>query len=43
MCMSTKLGTEICISISHDYPMNIKYNLGDDSFVSFYIAPKIKD
>lgn len=43
MCMSTKLGPQITISISHDYPMNIKYDLGDDSSVSFYIAPKMKD
>jgi proliferating cell nuclear antigen len=43
MCMSTKLGPQITISISPDYPMNIKYDLGDDSSVSFYIAPKMKD
>ena len=43
MCMSTKLGTQMVISIRQEYPMNIKYDLGDDSSVSFYIAPKIKD
>ena len=43
MCVSTKLGNEILISISRDYPMSIKYDLGDNSFVRFYIAPKIID
>jgi proliferating cell nuclear antigen len=43
MCLSTKLGPTVEIFISTDYPMSLKYNLGDNSFVSFYIAPKIVD
>jgi proliferating cell nuclear antigen PCNA len=43
MCLSSKLGGEIAVAISHEYPMSLKYNLGDDSSVSFYIAPKISD
>ena len=43
MCLSTKLGANVEIFISTEYPMSFKYSLGDDSFVSFYIAPKIVD
>jgi hypothetical protein len=43
MCASTKLSKLSNISLSHEYPMSIKYNLGDDSIVSFYIAPKVID
>jgi len=43
MCLSSKLGAEISIGISAEYPMLLKYNLGEDSSVAFYIAPKISD
>ena len=43
MCLSTKLGQHVSVSISSEYPMAIKYDLGDDSRVAFYIAPKIAD
>jgi proliferating cell nuclear antigen len=43
MCTSTKLDSKIDVSLSAEYPMSLKYNLGDDSNVSFYIAPKIMD
>ena len=43
MCCSIKLGTTVDVSLSGEYPMSIKYNLGDDSNVVFYIAPKITD
>ena len=43
MCLSTKLGQNVSLSISSEYPMAIKYDLGDDSSVAFYIAPKISD
>ena len=43
MCSSVKLSVSIDISISSDFPMGIKYNLGDDSIAAFYIAPKVKD
>jgi proliferating cell nuclear antigen len=42
MCCSLKLGENINISISAEYPMELKYDLGDSSSVSFYIAPKIE-
>ena len=43
MCLSTKLGQYVSLSISTEYPMAIKYDLGDNSSVAFYIAPKISD
>jgi proliferating cell nuclear antigen len=43
MCLSTKLGQHVSLSISSEYPMAIKYDLGDDSTVAFYIAPKIAE
>jgi hypothetical protein len=43
MCLSSKLGQLVSLSISSEYPMAIKYDLGDDSSVAFYIAPKIAD
>jgi proliferating cell nuclear antigen len=43
MCTSTKLSNNISISISSEYPMALKYDLGNDSNVIFYIAPKVVD
>lgn len=42
LCCSMKLSEMIHICISLEYPMALKYNLGDDSTVIFYIAPKIE-
>jgi proliferating cell nuclear antigen len=41
MCLSTKINDIVAFSISLDYPMQIKYELGNNSFIQFYIAPKI--
>jgi proliferating cell nuclear antigen len=43
MCITHKLSTEIDFAISANYPMKIKYNLGNDSYVLFFIAPKIQE
>lgn len=43
MCITNKLTTEIEFSISKDCPMKINYDLGEDSSLVFYIAPKIVD
>jgi len=43
MCCSTKLGATIDVCLSNDFPMVLKYNLGDDSKVAFYISPNITD
>ena len=42
MCITTKLSSEIEISISAEMPLKIKYDLGDNSSVVFFIAPKIE-
>jgi proliferating cell nuclear antigen PCNA len=43
MCLSIKLCSTINVSLNGEYPMSLIYNLGDDSKVAFYIAPKISD
>lgn len=42
-CLSNKLTDTVSISISKEIPMSVKYNLGDDSKVNFYVAPKMTD
>ena len=43
MCITTKLSSEIEFSISGELPLRIKYDLGNNSCVMFFIAPKIED
>lgn len=43
MCISTKLSLEIELFISIQYPMKIKYDLGNNSNLIFFIAPKINE
>jgi len=43
MCVSNKLSADIDFSLSNEYPMKIKYDLGDESELLFYIAPKLED
>jgi proliferating cell nuclear antigen PCNA len=43
MCLSNKLSDEIQFSLSKEFPMKIKYDLGDDSSIVFYIASKIDE
>jgi proliferating cell nuclear antigen PCNA len=43
MCLSSKLSNIVHFFISMDYPMKIKYDLGEDSSLTFYVAPKISD
>jgi proliferating cell nuclear antigen len=43
MCLSMKMSSTINVAISGEYPMSLMYNLGDESKVSFFIAPKISD
>lgn len=43
MCLSTKISQTVKISISDDCPMELNYDLGDDSKVLFFIAPKIQE
>jgi len=43
MCLSSKLSGEIAVGISAEYPMSLKYSLGEDSTVAFFVAPKIAE
>ena len=43
MCLNAKLSSEITLSISKDYPLRMKYDLGEESFVMFYMAPRIDE
>jgi hypothetical protein len=43
MCITNKLSEEVEFSLSHQFPMKILYPLGEDSSISFYMAPKVSD
>lgn len=43
ICMYNKIAKEIEIHLTKNYPMKIIYNLGDDTKLVFYLAPKIDD
>lgn len=43
MCITNKLSTDINFNLSNECPMKINYDLGDDSLLTFYIAPKVSD
>ena len=43
MCITNKLSSDIEFSLSNDCPMKINYDLGDNSSLTFYIAPKLAD
>lgn len=43
MCITNKLSNEIQFFLNTENPMKIKYDLGDDSSVVFYIAPKVDE
>ena len=43
MCLTNKLSGEIMFCISNNFPMKINYDLGNNSSVVFFIAPKIAD
>lgn len=43
MCIANKLANNIDFYLSNDAPMKINYNLGNESSLIFYIAPKLSD
>ena len=43
MCLTNKLSNEIQFFVSKELPLKIKYDLGNDSSVAFFIAPKLDD
>lgn len=40
-CLNYKLSDQVGFFISSGYPLKISYDLGNKSFINFYIAPKI--
>lgn len=43
MCITNKLANDIDFSLSNNCPMKISYDLGENSLLQFYIAPKMND
>jgi len=43
MCNFGKLSNELYMGFSDTMPMHMKYELGDNSFANFHLAPKIVD
>ena len=43
MCITSKLSNDVEFSLSSQCPMKISYNLGDDSSMVFFIAPKMNE
>ena len=43
MCAHMKFGQTVNLSIMKDSPMLVKYDLGSDSRLAFYIAPKVQE
>ena len=43
MCLFSKLNEQCVMKYSEDRPMEAKYILDNDSYVVFYLAPKIED
>lgn len=43
MCITNKLSNDIEFSLSNERPMKIGYNLGNNSVMTFFIVPKMKD
>jgi proliferating cell nuclear antigen len=43
MCITNKLSSDVEFCLSNECPMKIKYDLGNDSSLLFYIAPKLTD
>ena len=43
MCITNKLSNDIEFSLSNECPMKINFDLGDNSSLMFFIAPKLSD
>ena len=43
MCITNKLSTDIDFSLSNNCPLKINYDLGNDSNLVFFIAPKMNE
>jgi len=43
MCLTSKLSEEITFSLHPELPMRMLYNLSDNSYLKFYLAPKCNE
>jgi len=43
MCVTNKLSAEVEFALSGESPMRVKYDLGDNSSLVFYMAPKVSE
>jgi proliferating cell nuclear antigen len=43
MCVTTRLTSEIYFYISQEKPLKVRYDLGENSFFHFFIAPKMEE
>ena len=43
MCYFSRLAGEVIMGFSESRPMSLKYDLGDSSYVCFYLAPRIDE
>ena len=43
MCAFNKLSTEFVMRFDSDRPMDGKYILGENSYICFFVAPKMDD
>ena len=43
MCITSKLSNDIEFSLSNNCPMKISYDLGDNSLLQFFMAPKMNE
>ena len=43
MCITNKLSSDVEFSLSNECPMKISYDLGDNSLMIFFMAPKMND
>jgi len=43
ICAYSKIAKDVDIKLTNNYPMKVTYQLGDDAYMVFYLAPKIED
>ncbi len=43
ICSYQKISKEIAIHLCDNFPLKIEYDLGDGSYIHFYLAPKMND
>ena len=43
ICMYNKLTKEVVIQLTNHFPMKVKYDLGEEATLCFYLAPRVSD